>query len=254
MLVAITRKVSPSIARCELTHLSRSGIDPARAASQHASYCQALGEAGCRVVTMPADPELPDSVFVEDGAVVLDEIAVLTRPGAKSRRPEIPALRRELEPFRPMAEIVSPGTLDGGDVLQAGRTLWVGRSGRSNAAGIRQLGEILNRFGYVVIAVDIQGCLHLKTAVTRVAPETMLLNPAMVAPDVFPGFRCLEVDTSEPMAANALLVGETVIYPEAFPATCRTMEQAGIQVRTVPADELARAEGGVTCCSIVLPE
>jgi len=254
MLVAITRKVSPSIARCELTHLSRSGIDPVRAASQHETYCQALGEAGCQVVSMPAEPELPDSVFVEDGAVVLDEIAVLTRPGALSRRPEIPALRAELERYRPIAEITAPGTLDGGDVLQSGRTLWVGQSGRSNGEGIRQLGEILNRFGYVVIAVDIQGCLHLKTAVTRIGPETMLLNPAMVDGNHFPGFRCLEVDPGEPMAANALLVRETVIYPEAFPGTRRRMEQAGIQVLTVPADELARAEGGVTCCSIVLSE
>ena len=252
MPVAITRKVSPSIARCELTHLDRTGIDPSRAASQHETYCRTLAEVGCRVVALPAEPELPDAVFVEDGAVVVEEIAVLTRPGALSRRPEIPALRVELKRYRPIAEIAAPGTLDGGDVLQSGRTVWVGRSGRSNAAGIRQLGEILNRFGYVVIPVGVQGCLHLKTAVTRIGPETLLLNPAMVEPDVFPGFRCLEVDRSEPMAANALLVGETVIYPEAFPATRRKMEQAGFQVRTVPADELAKAEGGVTCCSIVL--
>ena len=132
MLVAVTRKVSPAIARCELTHLKPSGIDPVLAASQHETYCRALAEAGCRIVSLPADPDLPDSVFVEDGAVVLDEIAVLTRPGAPSRRPEIPALRAELERYRPVVEINAPGTLDGGDVLQVGRRLWVGRSGRSN--------------------------------------------------------------------------------------------------------------------------
>lgn len=252
MLVAVTRKVSPAIARCELTHLKRSGIDPVLAASQHETYCRALAEAGCRIVSLPAEPELPDSVFVEDGAVVLDEIAVLTRPGALSRRPEIPGLRVELERYRSIAVIAAPGTLDGGDVLQSGRTLWVGRSGRSNAEGIGQLGRILNPFGYTVITVDVQGCLHLKTAVTRIGPATMLLNPAMVKPDRFPGFHCLEVDISEPMAANALLVGETLIYPEAFAATRRKLEQAGVQVRTVPAGELAKAEGGVTCCSIVL--
>ena len=252
MLVAVTRKVSPAIARGELTHLKPSDIDPVLAASQHETYCRALEEAGCLIVAMPADPALPDSVFVEDGAVVLDEIAVLTRPGAPSRRPEIPALRAELDRYRPLVEINGPGTLDGGDVLQVGRRLWVGRSGRSNAGGIRQLGEFLEPFGYTVAPVSIQGCLHLKTAVTRIGPDTVLLNPDMVDPVCFDGLSILEVDHSEPMAANALLVGETVIYPEAFPATRRKLGEAGIQVRTVPAGELAKAEGGVTCCSIVL--
>jgi len=252
MPVAITRKISPSIAICELTHLDRLAIDPSRAALQHDAYCAALEEAGCSLVSLPAEPEMPDSVFVEDGAVVVDEIAVLTRPGAASRRPEIDSIRAALEPYRPTEAIVGSGTLDGGDVLQCGRTIWVGNSDRSNPEGVRQLGRILGRFGYKVLAVDIRGCLHLKTAVTRVGPDTMLLNPAMVEPDVFPGFRCLEVDRTEPMAANALLIGETVLYPEAFPATRLKMEQTGFRVRTVPVDELAKAEGGVTCCSIVL--
>ncbi len=252
MVVAITRKVAPSIARCELTRLDRVGINPVRAARQHEAYCRILVDVGCSVVSLPAEPDLPDSVFVEDGAVVLDEIAVMTRPGARSRRPEIATLQEELQRHRPIMSITADGTLDGGDVLQAGRRLWVGRSGRSNAEGIRQLGEILAPLGYTVLPVDVQDCLHLKTAVTLIGPDTFLINPAMVEPGFFAGFKTVEVDRSEPMGANALLIGDAVIYPEAFPATRLRMEQAGVNVRTVPADELAKAEGGVTCCSIVL--
>ena len=252
MPVAVTRSVSPSIARCELTHLDREGIDPIHAARQHKDYCRALADAGCSVILLPAEPDLPDSVFVEDAAVVVDELAVMTRPGAASRRSEIRSVRKVLERYRSTAAIVAPGTMDGGDVLGVGRRLWVGRSGRTNQAGIEQLRSLLAPHGYKVDAVEIEGCLHLKSAVTRIGPDTLLLNPAMVEPGSFAGFKTVEVDRSEPMGANALEVNGTVIYPEAFPATRRRMEQAGIRVRTVPADELAKAEGGVTCCSIVL--
>ena len=251
-LVAITRAVSPALARCELTHLAREPIDVARAAAQHAAYERALAALGCRVVSLPAEPDLPDSVFVEDTAVVVNELAVITRPGAATRRPETAAVARAIAAYRPLAEIVAPGAIDGGDVLRLGRRVLVGRSGRSNEDAIAQLGALLRPHGYTVEGVAVHGCLHLKSAVTQVAPGAVLLNPAWVDADVFAGHRVLEIDPSEPYAANALLIGDAAIYPAAFPRTAARLERAGVSLVTVDVSELAKAEGAVTCCSIVI--
>ncbi len=252
MTVAITRKVSPAITRCELTHLQREPIDVALAARQHNAYERCLAELGCRVVSLPAEPELPDSVFVEDTAIVVDELAVVTRPGAESRRGETPAVARVLAEHRPVAAIEAPGTLDGGDVLRLGRRLFVGLSGRSNRAGIEQLHTLLSSHGYTVEALPFTGCLHLKSAVTQVAADAVLLNPAWVDPPAFGGFRRIEVDPAEAYAANALLVGDAVIYPVSFPRTAGRLERAGVRLVTVNVSELAKAEGAVTCCSLIL--
>lgn len=252
MTVAITRKVSPAITRCELTHLQREPIDVALAAEQHAAYERRLAELGCRLVSLPAEPELPDSVFVEDAAIVVDELAVVTRPGAESRRGEIPAVARVLAEHRPVAAIEAPGTLDGGDVLHLGRRLLVGLSGRSNRAGIEQLRTLLSSHGYSAEALPFTGCLHLKSAVTQVAPDAVLLNPEWVDPAAFDGFRRIEIDPAEAYAANALLVGDAVIYPAAFPRTAGRLERAGVRLVTVNVSELAKAEGAVTCCSLIL--
>lgn len=252
MPIAITRKVSPAITRCELTHLQREPIDVALAAEQHAAYERRLAELGCRVVSLPAEPELPDSVFVEDAAIVVDELAVVTRPGAESRRGEIPAVARVLAEHRPVAAIEAPGTLDGGDVLHLGRRLLIGLSGRSNRAGIEQLRTLLSSDGYSVEALPFTGCLHLKSAVTQVAPDAVLLNPEWVDPAAFDGFRRIEIDPAEAYAANALLVGDAVIYPAAFPRTAGRLERAGVRLVTVNVSELAKAEGAVTYCSLIL--
>lgn len=252
MTVAITRKVSPAITRCELTHLQRESIDVALAAEQHAAYERRLADLGCRVVSLPAEPELPDSVFVEDTAIVVDELAVITRPGAESRRGETPSVARVLAQHRPVAAIEAPGTLDGGDVLRLGRRLFVGLSGRSNQAGIEQLHTLLSSHGYTVEALPFTGCLHLKSAVTQVAPDAVLFNPAWVDPGAFEGFRHIEIDHAEAYAANALLVGDAVVYPEAFPRTAGSLKRAGVQLVTVNVSELAKAEGAVTCCSLIL--
>jgi dimethylargininase len=251
-LLAITRGVSPALARCELTHLAREPIDGARAAAQHAAYERTLAGLGCAVVSLPAALDLPDSVFVEDTAVVVDELAVITRPGAASRRPETAAVARELARHRPLAEIAAPGTLDGGDVLRLGRRVLVGRSGRSNDAGIAQLAALLCPHGYTVEGIGVHGCLHLKSAVTQVAPDAVLLNPAWVDPAAFAGHRVLEIDPSEPYAANALLLGDAAIHSAAFPRTSARLERAGVRLVTVDVSELAKAEGAVTCCSILV--
>lgn len=173
--------------RCELSHIARTPIDLEAARAQHAAYEQCLRDLGCRVHRLPSDDTMPDAVFLEDTAVVVDEFAVLTRPGAASRRGEVAAVAEALEPFRATAEIREPGTLDGGDVLRLGHTIYVGLSARSNAEGITQLGRHLAPHGYRVEGVVTHDCLHLKTAVTEAAPGLLVLNPAWVDGGMFRG-------------------------------------------------------------------
>lgn len=251
MSYALVRDVPPSITRCEVTHLAREPIDVDRARRQHAAYRERLAELGCGVRELPPAPGLPDSVFVEDTAVVLDELAVITRPGAPSRRPEVEPVAEALARYRDLARIEAPATLDGGDVLCLGERILIGETPRSNAEGIRQFREAVAPFGYTVSAAPVDDCLHLKSAVTRVAAEALLLNPGWVDPALFPGFRCLEVDPHEPFAANALAIGDQVLLPAAWTGTRGRLEEAGLRVVTVAADELAKAEGGLTCCSLV---
>lgn len=256
MLLALTRDLTPAIRGCELTHLARSPIDLARARAEHGEYEACLEKAGCTVRRLPADPDHADAVFIEDTAVVLAELAVIARPGAESRRAETPGVATALAEYRPLRHIEPPGTLDGGDVLRVGRRVFVGRSGRTNDAGIDQLRRLLAPHGYDVVAVPVRGCLHLKTAVTAAADDLLLVNRSFLPPDTFAGLELADVDPAEPFAANALRVGATVIYPAEFPRTRERLERRlgprGITVRPVPAGELAKAEGGVTCCSIVV--
>ena len=251
MRVAITCKVSPEIGRCELSYREREPIDVGLAQRQHLAYERCLADLGCAVTSLPSEPALPDSVFVEDTAIVLDELAVITRPGAASRRPETASVAAALAPWRPLLHLDPPGTLDGGDVVVTGRTIFVGRSLRSDEAGCGQLRDLLAPRGYTVIPVPVSGCLHLKSAVTAVAADRLLVNPAWVDVAVFAGLGIIEVDPAEPHAANALRIGEAVVFPEAFERTRRRLEGAGIGVVTVDVSELAKAEGAVTCCSLV---
>jgi dimethylargininase len=251
MMMAITRPVSATLAQCELTHLSREPIDVARAAVQHAAYEQLLHSLGATVVRVAEAPELPDAVFVEDTAVVLPEVAILTRPGARVRRAELPAVAATLGCYRPILSMRPPATLDGGDVLVLGRTLYVGRSDRTNPDGVEQLETLIAPFDYRVVPVSFSGCLHLKSAVTRVADDLLLINPHWVTPSVFPGWDTLPIVASEPHAANALRVAESVVYPRAFPRTRELLAGRGLQLALLDCSELAKAEGAVTCCSLI---
>jgi dimethylargininase len=251
MQIAITRQVSRSIVDCELTHLARVPIDVDRARRQHLQYEEALKGLGVAVLTLPEEPGLPDSVFVEDAALVLDECAVITRPGAATRRRETESIARVLAPYRSLFHIDAPARVDGGDVLVVGRRIYLGLSSRSDTNAMEQFQDILQRFGYEVLPVSVTGCLHLKSAVTQVAQGRLLLNPAWVDKSSFPGVESMEIDPSETYAANALLIGETVIYPDSFPRTEARLRAAGIPLVGVPADELAKAEGAVTCCSLI---
>jgi len=252
--VAITRQVSPAINQCELTNIERQAIDLSRAQAQHDEYEQAMRSLGVKVVSLPPEPDLPDSVFVEDVAVVLDECALITRPGADSRKPEVESIAKSLSPFRKLFFIQAPGTVDGGDVLTVGKSLYVGLSSRSNRAGIEQMQAFLAPFGYEVRGVEVTGCLHLKSAVTQVGQDLLLVNPAWVDRSAFPGMTFIEVDPSEPYAANAVMIENSLIYPLAFPKTRKRLEAGGLKLVMVDASELAKAEGAVTCCSLILKD
>lgn len=251
MRIAITRKVSSSLGRCELTHLARVPIDILVAEQQHRAYEQCLAALGCEIHSLPAEPDLPDSVFVEDAAVVLDEVAIIARPGAESRRREIASIAEALRPYRELRSISAPATLDGGDVLRVGRKIYVGLSSRTSNLGLEQIREFLGPHGYCVEGVAVKGCLHLKSAVTQVSARSLLINPHWVSPAAFATMHLIEVAPTEPFAANALCVGETVLYPAAFAATLARLERNGLRVAGVDVSELSKAEGAVTCCSVV---
>ncbi|MEA2325773.1 MAG: dimethylargininase [Thermoanaerobaculia bacterium] len=252
--IAITRGVSATINACELTHVTRTPIAVGRARKQHAAYESCLASLGCEIRRIPPDDRYPDAVFIEDTAIVLDEVAVITRPGAESRRGELDAVATILGEYRMLVRIEAPATIDGGDVLQLDDVLYVGRTLRTTDEGIAQLRELIAPYGYRVVGVDVDGCLHLKSAVTRVGADALLINRRWISPSTFEGWRIIDVDGDEPSAANALRIGETVIFPEELTRTRRKLEAEGIEVRTVSASELAKAEGGVTCCSLIVKQ
>ena len=250
-LIALTRELSRAIERCELTHRPRVPIDWAKASAQHAEYERLLTSLGCSVQRVTPELEMADSVFVEDTAIVLDEMAVMTRPGAESRRGETAAVAEILKAHRRMASVVAPGTLDGGDVLVVGRLVFVGASSRANRAGIEQLRRFVEPLGYAVAVVALRGCLHLKSAVTALANDVLLLNPESVSHDAFPRFERMEVDPGEGASANVLRIGGRIVCAAAFPRTRERLERRGFQVAAVDLSEVAKAEGAVTCCSLV---
>jgi dimethylargininase len=251
MLTAITRAVSPAIVNCELSFISRQPIDLEIVRAQHHCYEQLLGKLGAQVISLPAEPNLPDSMFVEDPAIVLDELAVIFPLGTASRRAEAPSLAKAISKFRKLAYVTLPGTLEGGDILRIGRKLFVGVTKRSNAEGIRQLSAILAPHHYGVIAVPVTGCLHLKSAVTCLGRDTLLANRAWFDPSPFSGYDWIDVDPAEPHSANALSLTNTVIFPASFPRTRARIEAAALHVTPLDISELQKAESGLTCSSLL---
>jgi len=248
---ALVRGISPAMNRCELTHRPREPIDLVRAEGQHRAYVAALESLGCRIHVLPGDSNLPDCVFVEDTAVIVEGAAVIARPGAPSRRREVDAVAAFLSDRMELLRIEPPGTLDGGDVLRVDRTLYVGASERTNPAGIAQLRALVALRGYDVVAVPVTGCLHLKSAVTQVADHVVLLRKEWVDGHTFAGCERIEIDPREPDAANGLRIGDDFLFPTAYPRTAARLRRRGIRVHSVDVSELAKAEGAVTCCSLV---
>ncbi|MGB2675518.1 MAG: arginine deiminase family protein [Candidatus Acidiferrum sp.] len=252
MLTAITREVSSSLANCELSFIPRQPIDLAKARAQHHAYEELLRKLGARVISLPEEPDLPDSMFVEDPAIVLDELAVICSLGAVTRRKETPSLAAALEKYRKLACVKLPGLLEGGDVLQIGKKMFVGVTRRSNAEGIRQLAVIVSQFGYDLTAVPVSDCLHLKSAVTGLGRNTLLANRAWFQWSRMDGFEWVDVDPAEPHAGNALAIGDTVVFPASFPRTRERIEAVGFHVTPIEIGELQKAESGLTCSSLLI--
>jgi dimethylargininase len=250
-LTAITRELNADLGNCELTHLPRTEIDTGLAQRQHQRYRSVLASLGCNMESVPTTPGLADSVFIEDTALVLDDVAVLCRPGAASRRREVAGVESVLQDYRPLVSIKPPGTLDGGDLLLVGKVIYAGLSSRSNQEGIDQLRKAVLDYGYNVKPLEVTGCLHLKSAVSLVAPGTLLINPEWIDQSVFGDFEIIRIDPKEPHAANALLVASNLIYPNSFPCTMERLRLHEIDVIAIDVSELQKAEGGVTCCSLV---
>jgi dimethylargininase len=254
MVTALTRAVSRSIADCALSYIERIPIDFDLATRQHSAYENLLRRLGAQVVSLPAEHDLPDAVFVEDTVVAVDEVAVLTIPRLASRQAEVDSMAAAIAAYRPLQRLRDDARLEGGDVIRIDRTVYVGLSQRTNRAGIDQLAALLAPHGYDVRSVEMNGCLHLKTACTYVGNNTMLANPQWVDMAVFGERDVVEVSPAEPDAGNALFLGGVLLIPATFPETRSALEDRGFRVETVDVSELQKAEAGVTCCSVLLSD
>ena len=250
MKLALTHTVPTHFAHAKTTFIKRKPINKALAERQHEAYCQTLEKHGFKVKKLSANAAHPDACFVEDNAVVVDELAVITSMGTESRRDEPQAIAAELALYRELAHIKPPAKLEGGDVLCVGKKLYVGLSGRTNAEGVVALTQILKPYGYEVIPVEVNGCLHLKTACTALDDETLLLNPHYVTPTTFKGYKLLYVPESEPLAANTLRLGETILLAAGFLETLELVARHHAHVETLDISEFQKMEAGLTCMSI----
>lgn len=248
---AFVREPSPRLADAELTFLERHPVDVDRARAQHRAYRHLLTRLGLEVAALPPAPDQPDGVFVEDVVVVVDDLAILTRPGAPSRRAEVPTVREELERREFTVEsLLEPATLDGGDVLQVGDTLYVGRTRRTNDEGARQLARLVQPYGRRVVQVEVTGALHLKTAVTALPDGTFVALPDWFDAGALNG---PVLSASEPTGADVLLVGDTVVVAANAPDTARVIRDRGFTVEQVDISEFEKCEAGVTCLSVLSP-
>lgn len=254
MLTGLVHKVFPAIAECELTFIERQPINYELAAAQQLDYCRALSECGVRVKLIEANSVFPDACFVEDAAIVLDELAIIARPGAETRRGETAAIAAELSQYRELAFLEHPATLDAGDVLRVGRRLYVGRSSRTNQAAIQTLSHLLSPIGYEIIPVPVMGSLHLKTACTAIDEQTLLVNPQWVSAEAFRDYRLIEVPPEEQWAANVIRIGKTVIAQSGFDGTIEMIRPFCERVRLVDISEFRKAEAGLTCLSILFED
>lgn len=249
-MLALTRVPSHAIERCELTFLQRAPIDHQIAVRQHAGYVRSLQELGLAVLNLPPALDLPDSTFVEDTAVVLDEVAVMTSP-CRSRKPEVDSIHPILAKYRRTAVIGTCAKLEGGDVIRDGRTLYVGQSTRTDRNGLQSLRTMLAAYEYDIVPVRVFHCLHLSTAASSLDSETFLINGNWIDRAGFAGKRLIQVPKDEPWAANVLNIGGCIVLPSAFPRTCELLCSMRYSICPVEVGELLKAEAGVSCMSIV---
>jgi dimethylargininase len=250
-LLALTHAPSPQMQACVRTFVQADAVDVGLVQQQHAAYCHALRQCGAVVEVLNVNGDSPDAVFIEDTAVVLDEVAILTAMGTPSRQTEPAGLEAVLRKHRPI-ERITRGTLEGGDVLKLGRTLLVGQSCRTSAAGIESLAEVVRPFGYRVVGIPVELCLHLKTACTALPDGRLLVNPDWVARSALPEHELVAIPAAEPWGANVLPIGDHVLLPAAHLRTAEMLETLGFRVVRVALSEFAKAEGGATCLSLLL--
>lgn len=250
---ALVRRPAADMSGVELTHLAREAIDSATAARQHEAYRAALRSAGVELIDLPALDGHPDAVFVEDVLIALPEVFVLTRPGAASRRGEVDTVAAALPKDRPAVRLAEPATLDGGDVLKLGRTLYVGRSSRTNEAGIDALHDVVSPYGYRATGVDLAGALHLKTVVSPLPGGVLLIDPRFFPTDPFDGAPRIEIDLDEPTAPNSVCPNGRVILQANCPGTAERVAKAGLSLETLDVGEFNKAEAGLSCMSVLIP-
>lgn len=227
--------------------------DYEKALAQHAAYVETLKQCGVDVTVLPADEAYPDSCFVEDPAIVTKYCAVITNPGAPSRKGETAAIEPMLGQFYPkdkIFHITDPGTLEGGDVMMCGDTFYVGQSARTNAEGIRQLGEILSPFGCKVVAVLLTEVLHLKTGVVYLENNNMLTAGEFCTKPAFESYHKVEIPVEEAYAANCIWVNGKVIVPAGYPTVQAAVEALGYPVLVCDTSEFRKIDGGLSCLSL----
>jgi dimethylargininase len=252
--IAITRGVSRHIGDCQLTHRSREEVNYEKACSQLEQYCELLGSWGVNLMPVAASDSHPDCCFVQDTAVVLDEVCVIAGMGAETRLGEVAEVEKLVAPLRKIRHILLPATLDGGDVVQFGKRLFVGLSTRTNARGIAALAEIVECFGYTVIPVVVNGGLHLTTGCGIVNDETVLLNPRWLDSFAFSGLRQLYVPEDEPWAANTIRVEDDVCLEEGAPQTVDLVQPYAGNISILDISEFRKAEGSLSCLSLIFKE
>ena len=251
---AITRGVSPNITACELTYCPRQEIDFGKAVEQLDRYCDLLRKWGVELLTLPGSAAYPDCCFVQDTAVLLDEVCVIANMGAASRGGEVSDVERMVSAFRPVKRIVPPASLDGGDVVQIGKRVFVGHSKRTNARGIAALSNIVEPLGYAVVPVKVDGGLHLTTGCGLINDETVLLNPRWIDATAFKGLRQLHVPEDEPWAANTIRIKDFVCLEEGASRTAEMIRPYAPNIETLDISEFRKAEGSLSCLSLIFRE
>lgn len=250
MPTAVVREVPDSFVQA-LTMGEKPVLDVVRAREQHAAYREMLTDAGYEVTVVPADEDCPDCPFIEDAAVVLDTFAIITRPGAPERQPETGPVGEALSAMMPTREIGGPGTVDGGDVMRIGSTIFIGRSARTNADGIAQFAELASADGLRVVAAPVAKVLHLKSAVAALDDETILIASDCTDASVFVGYRLIEKPPSEKKGSALRLHDGRIVVTANSPMTIGTLQGAGYKVNWVDTTEFQKADGGLTCLSLL---
>lgn len=217
---------------------------------QHQAYAATLQSLGLKVELLQSLPDYPDAYFVEDVAIVTPEIAVVTNPGADERTGEAHHIGPILAKYRSLAKIEAPGTLDGGDVMQVENQFYIGVSDRTNEEGARQLEQILLQYGYQCTVVPVKGGLHLKSDVSYIGRNTLLVTAALAKSDAFANYHKILVREDETYAANSLLVNDQILTPKAFPDTKRKLISAGFDVIEMETSEMQKMDGGLSCMSL----